>query len=303
MKVCVIMSTYNGKKYLQEQLDSIFNQDIEAEIIVFVRDDDSKDSTIEFIKDYREKNKVNICIERGKNCGPADSFLDAIRNCPRAEYYAFCDQDDVWDTSKLSIAISEIKEVEYPCLWFSNYSVVDSELNVLVEHAIKEPRLDDLQMLFFNNVPGCVMVFNDRLLLELRKIKIEHIRMHDIMALNIALICGKVIFNQNSYIKYRQHNSNVIGYNHKKVKINKWLRQKLSLIMNKEKYSIADYSEQILKHYSLFLDERQVKEYNLIALTRHSIVARLRILNREYLKMKLGRTSISIRCKILLGLI
>lgn len=302
MKVCILLSTYNGEKFIVEQLDSIFGQEIKADIMLYVRDDGSKDSTVDIIKKYMRENQVNIVINEGKNCGPAGSFLEIIKKCPSADYYAFCDQDDVWHKKKLSIAVSTIGENTLPCLWCSNYDVVDSNLNIIIKQAITHPRLDDLQILFYNNIPGCTMVFNYSLLLEMRKMKISNIRMHDIMALNIALISGKVIFDSESLIQYRQHEANAIGFSHKKMNIGNWLKSKYMLIIKKEKYSIAEYAEQILNSFSECLDDTKRKEYILISKIDHSLITRFQVLNRKYVKARLGRTSISIRCRLLLGL-
>ena len=87
MKICVIMSTYNGEKYIEQQLDSIFTSP--QNIFLYVRDDGSKDRTIEILKDYRIKHAVSIEVNEGKNVGSAESFLTALRECPKADYYAF----------------------------------------------------------------------------------------------------------------------------------------------------------------------------------------------------------------------
>ena len=301
--ICIIMSTYNGEKYLEKQLDSIFMQNISCnELCLYVRDDGSIDNTIELLKSYKNINNVDIIVDAGENKGAADSFFDAIKKCPDAEYYAFCDQDDVWHQNKLKTAVEELGGVHGPALWCSNYDVVDSELNVLTPKAIQQARLNDRQALFFNNIPGCVMVFNQALMSELRKIEVSHIRMHDIMAINVALICGKVIFNSHSFIKYRQHQNNVIGYGHKKKNLVKWINEKLCVLIHKEKYSYSEYAKEILRLFGDIMCDEQLKDYSIIAGIDKSLLNRVRLLRKSYMKERLGRTSISIRTKILLGL-
>ena len=92
--VAVLMSTYNGENYIKEQIESIFNQ---KGVIVklYVRDDGSKDRTLEILKDY------NVNLEKGTNIGYIKSFMWLIKNVPFADYYALADQDDVWDEDKL----------------------------------------------------------------------------------------------------------------------------------------------------------------------------------------------------------
>ena len=253
MKICVIMSTYNGEKYIEQQLDSIFTSP--QNIFLYVRDDGSKDRTIEILKDYRIKHAVSIEVNEGENVGSAESFLMALRECPKAEYYAFCDQDDVWIDGKLSAAAEQIGTTNQPVLWCSDYQVTDSDLHVMISSVLKQPVQDSVRAVFYNNVPGCTMVFNWALMQELRKVNISNIRMHDIMAINVALITGKVIFDKTPYVLYRQHGNNVLGYSHKKIQIGKWIKEKLELIRNKEDYSTAEYAKTVLNVFESQMNE------------------------------------------------
>lgn len=300
--ICVLMSTYNGKRYLKMQLDSIFKQDVLNPITLFVRDDGSSDNTIEILEEYGKCNGNGIVISRGNNLGSAQSFMELIKQAPKADYYAFCDQDDVWNEDKLQTAISEIGNQENPVLWCSNYSVVDSELRKIKSNAIDRPVLDEFEALYYNNIPGCTMVFNYGLMLELRKLNITNVRMHDIVALNIAILTGKVLYNQNSYIKYRQHGDNVVGYSHKKIILHKWIKDKLQLLANGQRYSMSDYAKEILRNYRDYLDNQQVITYSLIADTDNSWAARIKLINSPFFKVKKGRTGISIKLNTLLGL-
>ena len=299
MKICVIMSTYNGTKYLKQQLDSIFSQ---GNVVLYVRDDGSNDKTVRNLKQYAAKHNARIEVDAGKNIGPAKSFLNALRNCPKADFYAFCDQDDVWCDGKLSVAIEQIGDTKQPVLWCSDYQVTDCDLKVLISSTLKEAVHDSIRAIFYNNVPGCTMVFNWALMNELRKVNISEIRMHDIMAINVALITGKVIFNQVPYVLYRQHGDNVLGYSHKNVQIGKWVKNKVNLIHNKEDYSTAEYALAILTAFGNQMGEQQKKEYQLIADMDKSLINRLKVLAKPYTKAKFGRTSISIRLKIFLNL-
>ena len=294
------MSTYNGEKYIEQQLDSIFNSS--KNIFLYVRDDGSKDRTIEILRDYKIKHAVSIEINEGKNVGSAKSFLTALRECPKADYYAFCDQDDVWINGKLSAAVEKIGKRNQPVLWCSDYQVTDSDLHVIIPSVLEQPVRDSVRAIFYNNVPGCTMVFNWALMEELRKVNISNIRMHDIMTINVALITGKVIFDKIPYVLYRQHENNVLGYSHKKIQIGKWIKEKFELIRNKEDYSTAEYAKMILDEFGNQMNENEKKEYELVSKMNCSLINRLKVLTRPYTKEKISRTSISIRCKILLNL-
>lgn len=291
------MSTYNGEKYIEQQLDSIFKT--KKNIFLYVRDDGSKDRTIEILRDYGIKHAVSIEVNEGKNVGSAESFLTALRECPKADYYAFCDQDDVWIEGKLSAAAEQIDTTNQPVLWCSDYQVTNSDLHVMIPSVLKQPVQDSVRAIFYNNVPGCTMVFNWALMQELRKVNISKIRMHDIMAINVALITGKVIFDKTPYVLYRQHENNVLGYSHKKIQIRKWTKDKLELLRNKEDYSTAEYAQAVLNAFETQMSEKQKEEYKLISNMNGSLINRLKVLKKPYTKAKFGRTSISIRCKIL----
>lgn len=302
MRVCIILSTYNGKKYVCQQLDSIFQSAEDMDIFLYVRDDGSKDDTIQILEEYGKKNNVEIKIDAGENAGSARSFLLAIRNCPKADYYAFCDQDDVWLPKKIATAVKQIGDTEKPILWCSDYQVTDANLNVILPSALKQPIQDDVRSMFYNNVPGCTMVFNWALMQKMRMIEISEIRMHDIMAMNVALITGEIYFEKNPFVLYRQHGDNVLGYSHKKIKVRKWIKDKMHLLRCKENYSTAEYARAVLKALGNEMSADQKKEYRLISEMDKSFIKRLRVLTKPYTKEKFGRTSISIRCKVLLNL-
>lgn len=117
--VCVLLSTYNGEKYLEEQLNSLIKQE-DVELRILVRDDGSKDRTHEILDKWQKRGHINWY--EGKNKGAAQSFMDLIYNAPEADYYAFCDQDDVWLPEKLKVAIDKIRESNeaMPCMYISS---------------------------------------------------------------------------------------------------------------------------------------------------------------------------------------
>ena len=192
-----------------------------------------------------------------KNYVNPEGFYDLMERARTrdVDYLAFCDQDDVWIDGKLSAAVEQIGKTDQPVLWCSDYQVTDSELHVMIPSALKQPVQDSMRTVFYNNVPGCTMVFNWALLQEMRKVNISEIRMHDIMAINVALITGKVIFDRTPYVLYRQHGNNVLGYSHKKIQIGKWIKEKLELVKNKEDYSTAEYAQAVLNAFESKMNE------------------------------------------------
>lgn len=133
-KVVVVISTYNGAKHIERQLDTIFKQ-IDVDVSVLVRDDCSKDNTVDIIKEYMQKHPRNqIEIIKGENVGFAKSFWLALSMCGDADYYAFADQDDVWKSNKLIRCIEAMQEGDcIPQLAYCKMLRSDIKLNQLDE--------------------------------------------------------------------------------------------------------------------------------------------------------------------------
>ena len=137
-KVMVLMSTYNGEKYLREQIDSILGQ-TGVSVKLLIRDDGSKDNTVEIVKQYCKEND-DIKLVEGKNVGFAESFMELVYRAnlySDISYFAFSDQDDVWLNDKLISAIhmlEGIHEKNAPNLYFSTARAVDKDLKFLFDY-------------------------------------------------------------------------------------------------------------------------------------------------------------------------
>ena len=215
-KVLVLMSTYNGEKYIKEQIESILNQE-QVEVFLLIRDDGSLDKTKEIIKDFESKNN-NITFYEGKNLGPARSFMDLINKAEDFDYYAFSDQDDVWDSKKLISAIEMIKEKNKEkdnndaSLYMSAVEIVDESLNFVETKKASGNFCFEGEMVK-NFAIGCTQVFNKALCDEIKKYNPKYLIMHDSWITRVCYaIGGNVIIDDNAYIKYRQHSNNVLGY-------------------------------------------------------------------------------------------
>ena len=135
-RVAVLMSSYNGEKYISEQIKSVLNQTY-SNIILYIRDDESTDTTLKIIEGFAEKYPQKIKLIIGNHLGFVGSFLTLLEQAEIADYYAWCDQDDVWFPDKIKRAVSILqKENEKhslastkPILYFSGYDYYDEDLN------------------------------------------------------------------------------------------------------------------------------------------------------------------------------
>lgn len=214
MRVAVLLSTYNGQKYFREQMDSLLRQ-VGVSVEIFVRDDGSTDDTIDILKEYSEKNS-NIHLNIGKNMGVGNSFMSLVSSVPGDfDYYAFSDQDDIWLDDKLIKAVETIENIEDPVLYCSNQTLVDSKGEEIGVRFDEAPDLSSKKILVHNKAAGCTMVWNSNLqgLLSthLPSEQLLRNRIHDVWVVMVASVCGKIIYDNNSYILYRQHENNVVG--------------------------------------------------------------------------------------------
>lgn len=212
MEICVLLSTYNGEKYIDELLESLYKQTIRENMVIIIRDDGSIDDTVDNISKWVKR--LNIKLYKGKNRGPKESFHELLKNAPAANYYAYCDQDDVWKPDKLEMAIKKIKSEDnknmIPLLYFCKLTYVDENMNNLnFERKIRQSDMI-LQKAFVSNVAmGCTMVMNEQLRNEIIKLDFKHFFMHDIVTIMTAIVTGRVIYDEKSYIFYRKHANNV----------------------------------------------------------------------------------------------
>lgn len=226
----VLMSTYNGEKYLREQLDSIMAQDCEkkgiARLRLLVRDDGSKDNTIKILAEYAGRYPGKISWYQGENRGVIQSFFDLVKQSDdEADYYALADQDDYWLKSKLRVGIEALEDLppeKKPHLYCCRPKPVDEKLRELPSQ-IKRPamRPDFANALVENIVAGCTIVMNPVLRDMVKKNSPRYTVMHDWWFYLVASCFGRVVYDEKPYIYYRQHGGNQVGSN-----VSRWVELK-----------------------------------------------------------------------------
>lgn len=128
-RINVLISTYNGASYIEEQITSIETQTY-PNIHIYVRDDGSTDSTPNILADMEVAGRITLLS--GPNLGFGRSFMTLLSETPTGDYWAFCDQDDVWLPDKLKWAVEwlDTQDPTIPAMFHSAYYLTDEELHV-----------------------------------------------------------------------------------------------------------------------------------------------------------------------------
>lgn len=257
MKVAVLMSTYNGEKYIREQIDSILSQNGNFEIDLVVRDDGSKDRTQDILNEYQSLSKLRWYS--GKNMGPGKSFIDLLYKTRGYDYYAFSDQDDVWLPNKIKRAVEMLQQYESEAVYFCNVEYVDHKLCSLGGNTYKKTVPTDSYSAILNPCYlGCTMVFNVQLASVIQEHMLpRNLYIHDAFVARVcAAVGGNIEFDNRVYVKYRQHGNNVIGSTVGKVDA---IKRRVKMIMGNDKVGIVDELVELRKIYSDKIGSKEKK--------------------------------------------
>lgn len=218
-QIHIVLATYNGEKYIREQLDSLLDNDFK-DICIEVCDDGSSDGTVQIVKEYVERYNCITFHQNEKNLGYTMNFLEGIRRS-QSPYIMLCDQDDIWHRDKIRKTYERMKQLEkenkdeFPLMVFTDAMNFDSgngqELGSFHKSShLDVKKLDTAHLFMENKCIGCTIMING-IVREYLKVLPEEIRVHDWW---LALICshfGKISYIQETTLQYRQHSGNMIG--------------------------------------------------------------------------------------------
>ncbi|PCJ28242.1 MAG: hypothetical protein COA96_01675 [SAR86 cluster bacterium] len=229
-KIAILLSAYNGGRFLAEQLDSILNQTYKNSLIV-VRDDGSSDETVALIQKYSEEysDRFHFVVGEEKNRGASGSFSYLIEYVLankeelglNAAYMMFCDQDDIWFANKVEVQVAAMlkqeqeNQQELPVLIHSDLQVVSEQNATIAESFIEYQGLEIERnrfsnMLISNLVTGCTAFINENLAKKAVPVPDSAI-MHDWWMALVATAFGKLVYLDTPLVYYRQHDKNTIG--------------------------------------------------------------------------------------------
>lgn len=282
LKVNILLSAYNGEKYIAAQIQSIQQQTFTDWNLV-IRDDGSKDKTCQIVEEF-VKSDERIQLLKAENVGVIDSFYQLVKS-DRADFYFFCDQDDFWLPEKVQLMIdfAQKQNNSKPALYYTDLKVVDKNLNIMNESMIKSQsdhaNTTLVQELTENSVTGCTMMIND----ELAKLWTDtnDIIMHDWYLALLAAAYGKIHFINQPTVLYRQHDNNVLGARTWSKRIQKWLHP--NLWFEKYWWLIIASQKQAAKLSNLTKDDENLVN-DFVHIMEKSRAERRQILNKYNLR-------------------
>ena len=219
-RIAILVATYNGAVYLRAQLDSLMSQ-TRRDWTLYVQDDFSTDSTLDIIREYQQRYDNIRLLEHTSQLGPMKNFMSMLEQV-EADYYLFCDQDDVWVADKVERSMQEMEACEAqnpgkPTVIFTDLRVVDSSLREISSSFWEYMKIYPEKLTTFARLgarrlaTGCTMCFNR----QAKNVSFPvsaNAYMHDAwIVLSVAKHAGVIKGIPVPMVLYRQHESNVLG--------------------------------------------------------------------------------------------
>jgi len=284
--ISVVMATYNGGLFLEEQLESILAQSLKSHEII-VCDDQSSDDTIAILENYQRRGLLKYYIN-DERLGVIGNFKKAVSLASRVNYVALADQDDIWMPEKLERSVERlalIEEDNKPSMIYSDLLVVDRNLNILNRSFWNELGQDNYNhtlktLLFGNFITGCTILMNSKMR-DLFPTIPENVSMHDAWLALIAYTFGAVDSIPDPLVKYRKHENNEAHSTHfrKKNRLRR-LRDYLRYIWLHNDYLDKEFNL-VQKFYDRFRDDISHEQTELL-------LSFLQLRNKSFIGKKLA---------------
>ena len=264
-KIDILMATYNGEKYLAEQLDSIINQTYHNWNLL-IRDDNSTDRTLEIIQDYQKKdNRIKLLKDNEGNLGIVKNFEELLKNS-ESEFIMFSDQDDIWIENKLDVYLKTAEKIKIKGFLLHSDAILfdKNKSNILKDTFTSKKAINKgLENVLFNYfVQGATILISK----EIKNFILpfpKEVYLHDRYIHLISELFFERIFVNEALIYYRQHGDNQIGAKNtirellSKRYFDERDRQLIKVIYNKYGNLLADDKKKLIEEYFKITDIRK----------------------------------------------
>ncbi len=285
-KVAILLASYNGEKYIAQQLQSIMDQTYQN-FMCYVRDDGSSDRTVEIVKTFVEKKPDHFTLvsTRSNSHGSKYNFYELIQYYKRfcnEEYVMFSDQDDLWRADKVGEEVERIEGSSCPTLVFCGQEIVNEDLTTVqtsIHAKVKDYNKYPNSLSYRNVAAGCTICINRELLLRaFADITPDKFVMHDWWLMLVAAYLGKIIYIDKPLMQYRQHGNNVLGADNNNYigKAQKYLKNfrrsihdrktqaELCQTQMRKLRSLAPHDTRLLNYFSIMSKPPIVRKHELV---------------------------------------
>lgn len=278
-RVDILLATYNGEKYLVEQLESILSQTY-SNFRLLISDDFSTDGTRKILEEYKKKDDRIQLFFQGKNLGVIKNFEYLLKKV-ESKYYMLSDQDDIWKENKIERSVEKLENSESD-LVYTDLEVVDENLNVTYNSYWKlkgiynkVKKCNNFQALYLNNfITGCTLISKKEFINDILPLPgTSKYVLHDYWIALIISQKGKISYIEEPLIKYRQHKNNKIGSRKQSdnLKSIEEIRE-LFIKVKKEHFTV------FIENENIFEDEK-VKKLNRKALAYYEMLSKKNNIN------------------------
>ena len=256
-KISVVLTTYNGEKFLKEQLDSLYNQTMLPDEIVVV-DDCSNDKTVEILEKYKNTKGLRYYVN-DVNIGVNKNFEKAIKLC-QGDYIALCDQDDIWFSNKIERSYLKLKEIEedgFPSLVTSEHIDMDATGKILKIPSKTKDTNTYITTLLGHSMQGSSLMMNRKLVEYILPLPSNSNNMYDVYIGLIAAMIGNKYNISDPLMYYRRHKNNLIGC----IENNHMFKFRSITSKYCNFFSLVRYNNMLLvkkSHYINFVSERKI---------------------------------------------
>ncbi len=273
-RIQILLSTYNGERYLREQLDSFVTLSNFDEVKVLIRDDGSHDSTRQILEEYREKYGFELIF--GENIGINASMHELVSKRDRlCEYFSFADQDDKWLPEKLARGMYMLDREGggEPMLYASRSYLADEELNIIGKTLTPRRKLSFYNAILQNVCAGHTQIINSALAELIERGGAPQAGVFDHRVYTVSASLGRVVFDGECTTLHRQHATNAIGYENTPMRT---FRRRVGRVLHTE--LARQYTRELsdfLKSYGDVIPERQLKEGERFIMRQRNFFTRL----------------------------
>ena len=288
-RIDILLATYNGEKYLRDQIDSILNQTY-ADFNLIISDDASTDDTVKILEEYKKKDSRITVYNQEENIGSTNNFeflLTKVQN----DYYMLSDQDDIWEKEKIEKSVKKIKETNAD-LVFSDLAVVDENLNIINESFCKLKNIYskikkdvNYEALYLNNyVTGCTILSKKEYINKILPIpKDVKYLIHDYWIAIVVSQNGKLEFIDEPLVKYRQHGNNQVGTAQRTEKMNSIEDiRNLFLEVKIEHFNVFNQKRELFSESKQELNKKALEYYKRLKSVKNINFKDLSIFNKLY---------------------